>query len=167
MGGLGVVLGWSWGALGGVLGGSWAVLWRSWSDMLSSPIFDRFLDRFWSPKGRHAHGHAHTQVHDLHALRAARVRIFLVFPRPPPMCMCIQTRVHVHTRVHVQTVHVQTRLHVHTPCARECVPPQGGQTKVFRMGRRQRRGPSNGIDRRLYRRRSIYRSIYLIEFILS
>ena len=31
---------------------SWAVLWRSWSDILSSPIFDRFLDRFWSLKGR-------------------------------------------------------------------------------------------------------------------
>ena len=33
--------------------------------------------------------------------------------------------------------------------------------------RRQRRGPPNGINRRLYRRRSIYRSIYLIEFIPS
>ena len=29
----------------------WAVLGRSWSDFLSSSIFDRFFDRFWSPKG--------------------------------------------------------------------------------------------------------------------
>ena len=44
----------SWGLLrgpGGILGGSWAVLGRSWSDFLSSSIFDRFFDRFWSPKG--------------------------------------------------------------------------------------------------------------------
>ena len=33
------------------MGGLGAVLGRSWGDMLSSPIFDRFLDRFWSPKG--------------------------------------------------------------------------------------------------------------------
>ena len=39
------------GGLGAVLGGFGAVLGRSWRDMLSSPIFDRFLDRFWSPKG--------------------------------------------------------------------------------------------------------------------
>lgn len=51
--------GWSWGglggsrgALGGVLGTSRAVLLRSWGDILSSPIFDRFSDRFWSPTGR-------------------------------------------------------------------------------------------------------------------
>ena len=36
---------------GGHLGRSWAVLGRSWSDILSSSIFDRFFDRFWSPKG--------------------------------------------------------------------------------------------------------------------
>ena len=39
------------GGLGAVLGGFGAVLGRSWRDMLSSPIFDRFLDRFRSPKG--------------------------------------------------------------------------------------------------------------------
>ena len=34
------------GGPGGILGGSWAVLGRSWSDFLSSPILDRFFDRF-------------------------------------------------------------------------------------------------------------------------
>ena len=32
--------------LGGVLGGSWAVLERSWSDIFSSSISDRFVDGF-------------------------------------------------------------------------------------------------------------------------
>ena len=34
------------GGPGGVLGGSWALLGRSWSDLWSSPISDRFFDRF-------------------------------------------------------------------------------------------------------------------------
>ena len=34
------------GGPGGVLRGSWAFLERSWSDFLSTPISDRFFDRF-------------------------------------------------------------------------------------------------------------------------
>ena len=34
------------GGPGGVLRGSWAFLGRSWSDFLSTPISDRFFDRF-------------------------------------------------------------------------------------------------------------------------
>ena len=50
----GRVLGGSWGsweAPGGVLGGSWAVLGRSWSNLLSRFIWNRFFDRFGPRKG--------------------------------------------------------------------------------------------------------------------